>query len=144
MTEHPCARWTAQQIVEAFLFEEGQKYLLRDNDSIYGEVFRQRVKSLGIEEVKSAYLSPWQNPFVERLIGSARRECLEHVDVLGEKYLKRILTDYFIYYNEHRAHQGLDGDAPCGRKKEPPELGEVVAIPFLGGLHHRYTRRKVA
>ena len=142
VTEHPTAQWTGQQIVEAFPFDTVPKYLLRENDSIYGEEFQRRVESLGIEEVKTAYHSPWQNPFVERLFGSVRRECLNHVIVLNEKHLKRILTEYlFEYYNQHRAHQGLDGDTPMGRNKEPPEDGEVVAIPFLGGLHHRYTRK---
>jgi transposase InsO family protein len=99
---------------------------------------------MGIQEVRTAYRSPWQNPFVERLIGSVRRECLDHVIVLSEHHLKRILAEYFEYYNQHRAHQGLVGDAPLGRNKEPPDDGEVVAIPFLGGLHHRYTRRRAA
>jgi len=144
VTSHPTAQWTAQQVVEAFPFEEAPRYLLRDNDSIYGKAFQERVASLGIEELKTAYRSPWQNAYVERLIGSIRRECLDQTIVLGERHLCRVLAEYFEYYNKHRAHQGLDGDSPVGRNKEPPELGEVVAVPFLGGLHHRYTRRKVA
>jgi len=118
--------------------------LLRDNDAIYGKVFQDRVESMGIEDVKTAYHSPWQNAYAERLIGSVRRECLNHVIVLNEGHLQRILSEYFQYYNAHRAHQRLDGDAPDGRNKEPPERGEIVTIPFLGGLHHRYTRRKAA
>jgi len=141
VTAHPSACWTAQQIVEAFPFDEAPRYLLRDNDSIYGEAFQRRVRSLGIEEVRTAFRSPWQNPFVERLIGSVRRECLDHVIILNEQHLKRILAEYSEYYNQHRAHQGLDGDSPHGRSREPPENGEVVAVPYLGGLHHRYTRR---
>ena len=140
VTVNPTALWTAQQVSEAFPFDSAPKYLLRDNDSIYGEVFQQRVKSLGIEEVRTAYRSPWQNAYVERVIGSIRRECLDHVIIMNERHLKRLLTEYFEYYNGHRAHQGLDGDVPLGRGREPPELGEVVSIPFLGGLHHRYSR----
>jgi putative transposase len=140
VTEHPTALWTGQQIVQAFPFDEAPRYLLRDNDSIHGNEFSRRVKSLGIEEVRTASRSPWQNPYVERIIGSIRRECLNHMIVLNERHLTRVLTEYFEYYNAHRIHQGLDCDTPCGRGREPPELGPVHAIPFLGGLHHRYTR----
>jgi putative transposase len=93
-----------------------------------------------IEEVKTAYHSPWQNPFVERLIGSVRRECLNHVIVLNERHLHRILSEYFDYYNNSRAHLSLDGNAPLPREVEPPERGDVIALPQVGGLHHRYTR----
>ena len=141
VTLHPTTLWTGQQVVQAFPFETAPKYLLRDNDSIYGQVFQRRVASLGMEEVRTAFQSPWQNPFVERLIGSVRRECLDHVIVLSKAHLQRILTEYFAYYNDHRAHQSLDGDTPRGRNKEPAEQGEVIALPILGGLHHRYTRR---
>ena len=113
----------------------------RDRDGVYGEVFQGRVKNLGIEEVVSAPRSPWQNPYVERLIGSVRRECLNHVIVLNEAHLRRILTEYFEYYNGSRAHQSLDRNAPVPREIEPPERGQVIAIPHLGGLHHRYTRQ---
>jgi len=140
VTEHPSAQWTAQQIVEAFPYDEVPKYLLRDNDSIYGQLFQQRVKSLSIEEVKTAYRSPWQNPFAERLIGSVRRECLDHVIVLGEQHLKRILHEYIDYYNQARAHMSLDGNAPLPREVEPLDRGNVIALPQVGGLHHRYTR----
>jgi putative transposase len=116
------------------------KYLLRDNDSIYGQAFQDRITSLGIEEVKTAYRSPGQNPFVERLIGSVRRECLKHVIVLSERHLKRILREYFDYHNNSRAHMSLDGNAPLPREVEPPDLGNVIALPQVGGLHHRYTR----
>jgi len=140
VTEHPCARWTAQQIVNAFPYDGAPKYLLRDNDSIYGQAFQDRLASLGIKEVKTAYRSPWQNPFVERLIGSVRRECLDHVIVLGERHLKRILREYFNYYNNSGAHMALDGNAPLPREVEPPSRGKVIAIPKACGLHHRYTR----
>ena len=140
VTEHPTAFWSAQQIVEAFPYDGTPKYLLRDNDSIYGQAFQQRVKSLGIEEIKTAYRSPWQNPFVERLIGSVRRECINHVLVLSERHLKRIVREYFDYYNNSRAHMSLNGNAPLPREVEPPDRGNVLAIPQAGGLHHRYTR----
>jgi len=141
VTENPSAEWTGQQIVNAFPDDSAPRYLLRDNDSIYGLDFQRRVESLGIEEVRTAFRSPWQNPFVERSIGSIRRECLNHVIVLDEKHLHRILSEYFSYYHLHRAHQGLNGDTPLGRSREPPENGEVISIPHVGGLHHRYTRR---
>jgi len=141
VTEHPTAAWTAQQIVDAFPHESAPSYLLRDRDSVYGHAFRQRVKGMGIAEVLTAPHSPWQNPFAERLIGSIRRECLNHVFVLGELHLRRILTRYFAYYHRARTHLSLDKDAPDGRPLEPPELGMVIQIPEVGGLHHRYLRQ---
>lgn len=140
VTTNPTAQWTAQQIVEAFPDEESPRFLLRDRDSIYGETFRRRVKNMGIEQVVTAYRSPWQNPFVERIVGSIRRECLDHVIVLNENHLRRILTKYFAYYHESRTHLSLDRNSPVPRAIEPPEQGDVIAIPVLGGLHHRYTR----
>jgi len=141
VTEHPTAHWTAQQIVDAFPDDSAPSYLLHDRDNVYGQAFRQRVKRMGIEEVLTAPQSPWQNPFAERLIGSIRRECLDHVVVLGERHLRRILTAYFAYYHRTRTHLSLEKDAPDGRPIEPPSLGAVLAIPEVGGLHHRYIRR---
>jgi putative transposase len=141
VTEHPTAHWTAQQIVDAFPHESAPSYLLRDRDHVYGEPFRHRVKGMQIEEVLTAPHSPWQNPFVERLIGSVRRECLNHMIVLGERHLRRILTVYLAYYHCARPHLSLDKDAPDGRPIEPPGLGTITSIPELGGLHHRYVRR---
>ena len=141
VTECPTAAWTAQQIVDTFPDDSAPAYLLRDRDPVYGERFRQRMKGMRIGEVLTAPHSPWQNPFVERLIGSVRRECLEHVVVLDERHLRRILTAYFAYYHRTRTHLSLDKDAPDGRPTEPPELGPVIAIPEVGGLHHRYVRR---
>ncbi|HEV8640837.1 MAG TPA: integrase core domain-containing protein [Methylomirabilota bacterium] len=141
VTEHPTAAWTAQQVVDTFPDDSAPAYLLRDRDSIYGHAFRQRVKGMGICEVLTAPYSPWQNPFAERLIGSIRRECLNHVLVLGEPHLRRILTRYFAYYHRARTHLSLDKDAPDRRPIERPELGMVVQIPEVGGLHHRYVRR---
>jgi putative transposase len=115
-------------------------YLLRDRDTIYGHAFRQRVKALGIRDVRTAPHSPWQSPFAERLIGSIRRELLDHVLVLTERRLRRILTRYFTYYHRARTHLSLDKDSPDRRPIEPPELGLVIPIPEVGGLHHRYVR----
>src|SRR5207245_3666883 len=116
VTEHPTAHWTAQQVVDAFPEDSAPSYLLRDRDSVYGHVFRQRVKGMGIGEVLTAPHCPWQNPFAERLIGSIRRECLNHVLVLGERHLRRTLARYFAYYHRARTHLSLDKDAPHGRR----------------------------
>jgi putative transposase len=141
VTEHPTAHWTAQQLVDAFPDDSAPSYLLRDRDSIYGQAFRKRVKGLGIKEVQTAPHSPWQNPFAERLVGSIRRECLDHVVLLGERHLRRTLTRYFSYYHEARTHLSLDKDAPDVRSVELPEAGRIVEIPEVGSLHHRYVRR---
>jgi putative transposase len=141
VTEHPTAEWTAQQVVDAFPDDTAPSYLLRDRDRVYGYPFQQRVKGMRIREVLTAPDSPWQNPFAERLIGSIRRECLDHVLVLNERHLRRILTRYFAYYHHARTHLALDKDAPKGRAIEPPALGTITSIPEVGGLHHRYGRR---
>ena len=132
VTANPTSEWTGRQIVEAFPWDTAPKYLLRDGDGIYGDTFVSAVKSLGIEGLRSAPHSPWQNPFVERIIGSIRRECTDHVIVLNERHLRRLLTGYFEYYHRSRTHLSLD--------KDPPENGEIRAVPQVGGLHHRYTR----
>ena len=141
VTEHPTAAWTAQQVVDTFPDDSAPPYLLRDRDNIYGHVFRQRLKRMGIREVLTAPSSPWQNPYAERLIGSIRRECLDHVVVLGERHLRRTLTRYFAYYHRARTHLSLEKDAPEGRPSEPPGAGMIIPIPEVGGLHHRYVRR---
>jgi len=141
VTEHPTAHWTAQQIVDAFPNDSAPSYLLRDRDQVYGEQFRRRVKGLDIEEVLTTPHSPWQNPFVERLIGSVRRECLDHMVVLGERHLRRILTAYFAYYHRARTHLSLEKDAPDMRPIQRPEVGTIVVTPEVGGLHHRYARQ---
>jgi putative transposase len=140
VTPYPSARWTAQQVVEAFPFDTAPRFLIRDHDGIYGGDFRERVQHLGIEEIVIAYRSPWQSSYVERLIGSIRRECLKHVIAFNEAHLLRILTAYFAYYHEARPHLSLGRNAPLPRQIELPERGKVIAIPHLGGLHHRYTR----
>ena len=141
VTEHPTAHWTAQQIVNAFPDDSAPSYLLHDRDQVYGEPFRRRVKGLRIKEVLTAPHSPWQNPFAERLIGSIRRECLNHVLVLGERHLRRVLVRYFAYYHQARTHLSLDKDDPDRRPIEPPERGTIIPIPEVGGMHHRYVRR---
>jgi len=141
VTEHPTAHWTAQQIVDAFPDDSAPSYLLRDRDQVFGEQFRHRVKGMGIEEVLTAPHSPWQNPFAERLIGSIRRECLNHVLVLHERHLRRILARYFSYYHRARTHLALDKDAPDVRLVELSDAGRIVEILEVGGLHHRYVRR---
>ncbi len=141
VTAHPTAAWTAQQIIEAFPEARAPLFLIRDRDQIYGEEFRQRVQGMKIEEVITAAHSPWQNAYVERLIGSIRRECLDHVVVLGERHLRRILRSYFGYYHRSRTHLSLGKDAPDPRAMQPLEMGGVVEIAEVGGLHHRYERR---
>ena len=140
VTAHPCAAWTAQQIVEAFPHDTSPQFLIRDRDGIYGKVFQHRVINMGIKQVVSAPQSPWQNPYVERLIGSIRRDCLNHVIILNERHLKRILQSYFEYYNHSRTHLSLNRNSPIERDVEPPHLGRVIAIPQVGGLHHLYCR----
>jgi transposase InsO family protein len=140
VTAHPTASWTAQQIVDAFPFDQAPRYLLRDRDSIYGRVFQQRIRSLGVEQVIIAARCPWQNPYAERIIGSIRRECLDHVIVFNEAHLLRVLGEYFDYHHSSRPHLSLACNAPIERAIEPPALGRVVAEPQVGGLHHRYRR----
>jgi putative transposase len=141
VTEHPSALWTAQQVVEAFPEDTAPKHTVRDRDGIYGEAFCRRVKGVGIEEVVTAPQSPWQNAYAERLVGSVRRECLNHVIVLGEKHLRRILIAYLSYYHKSRTHLSLGKDAPEPRAVQPPAMGEIAELPEVGGLHHRYERR---
>jgi transposase InsO family protein len=140
VTAHPTAKWTAQQTVDAFPGDDVPRFLIRDRDSIYGEFFRRRIKHMGIEQVVTAYRSPWQSPYVERIIGSIRCECLNHMIVLNEHHLRRILSSYLEYYHGSRTHLSLDRNSPIAREIEPPERGSVMAIPQVGGLHHRYCR----
>jgi transposase InsO family protein len=140
VTAHPTAEWTGQQIVETFPWDEAPRFLLQDRDKIYGAQFRRRVGSLGVEEVLIAPRSPWQSPHVERLIGSIRRECLDHTIVWGERHLKRILTDYFDYYHRWRTHLSLEMDCPKSREVHAVDRGFVVEVDEVGGLHHHYER----
>jgi putative transposase len=118
-------------MIEAFPDDTAPRWLLRDRDAIYGEVFRHRVAAMGIGEVRSSPLSPWQNPYAERLIGSIRRECLDHVIVLGERHLRRLLTAYVTYYHGARTHLALEKDAPTPRRVQTPTEGHVVASSRL-------------
>jgi transposase InsO family protein len=138
VTRHPTAEWLAQQMVEAFPWDTAPSYLVRDNDGAYGQTFKDRVRAMGIRDRPISPRSPWQNPYVERLIGTLRRDCLDHVLIFGERHLRRVLTSYSVYYNETRTHLGLGKDAPLGRAVE--RSGTVAAIPVLCGLHHRYAR----
>jgi putative transposase len=139
-TDHPTSTWTAQQLVEAFPEDSAPRWLLRDRDSIYNDEVRRRVASLGITEVVSSPLSPWQSPYVERLIGSIRRECLDHVIVLGQTHLRRILQAYIAYYHRSRTHLALNKDAP-ERRPVCSGSGGIIVTPEVGGLHHRYDRQ---
>ena len=140
ITEHPTAQWTAQQIVEAFPWDTTPRYLLRDRDSIYGTAFQSGGENMGIEEVKIAPQSPWQNPYCERVIGSIRRDALDHVIVLHERHLRRVLRTYVDYYHHWRTHLSLEMDVPESRAVHPPELGPVKKLPDVGGLHHHDER----
>jgi transposase InsO family protein len=140
ITEAPTAEWTAQQVVNAFPYYTAPQYLLRDRDSIYGSVFVQRVEGMGIKQKLISPRSPWQNPYVERLVGSIRRECLDRVIVFNERQLRHVLESYFKYYHEVRPHRGLSHDSPIPRPVESPERGDVIEMPLLGGLHHHYLR----
>ena len=141
VTEHPTAERTAQQLVEAFPWESPPKYLLRDRDAIYGNRFRRRVCGLGMKDRPSAPRSPWQNPYVQRVVGSIRRECLDHAVVLNERHLRRLLRGYFAYYHEWRPHRSLEMDSADGRPVHPREQGKIIEFPTAHGLHHHYLRK---
>ena len=142
ITKVPSMDWVIQQLRESMPFGLQPKYLFRDNDSIYGNGVKVFLKSCGIEEVRTAYRSPWQNPFVERYVGTLRRELLDHVIILSRGHLERLLREVIEeYYHVERPHQGLDGDTPVAHTK--PEISgpsKLISIPILGGLHHRYVR----
>ena len=138
VTEHPTAQWTAQQLVEAFPFDTAPKYLLRDGDGIYGDRVQRRLASLGINEIVTAPASPWQNAYVERVIGSLRRELLDHVVVLNQRHLKRLLSSYLDYYHPWRTHRSLDQDAPAGRPVRIAKPDQIAEFPAVHGLHHYY------
>ena len=141
VTDSPTAAWTAQQVAEAFPWEQAPRYLIRDRDATYSIVFRERVKRMGIAEVITAARSPWQNPYVERVIGTIRREVLDHVIVLDQRHLHRRLRAYVDYYHRSRTHLSLDKDTPEPRSVEPASSGPIRAVAEVGGLHHRYFRR---
>ena len=138
VTRHPTAEWLARQITEAFPWGSAPRYLVRDNDRAYGPVFAARVAAMGIRDRPIRPGSPWQNGIAERLIGTVRRECLDHIVVFGEAHLRRILSAYAAYYNQTRTHLALSKDAPLKRLVQ--RFGSVAAIPVLAGLHHQYVR----
>ena len=141
VTSNPTAEWTARQITEAFPWDSAPRYMIRDRDAVFDSAFRARVEAMGIEEVLIAPRSPWQNPYVERMIGTLRRDCLDHVIVLDERHLRRVLREYLdAYYHPVRTHLSLGKDSPFSRPVQPPRMGDVVSFPVLGGLHHRYER----
>jgi putative transposase len=140
VTRNPTQAWLAQQITEAFPWDTVPRYLLRDRDTSYGLSFRDRVRAMGIEEVVTAPSSPWQNPYVERIIGSIRRECLDYVIIFSETHLRRVLSSYFRYYHKTRTHLSLNKDCPDSRRVQLASAGKIVAFPEVGGLHYRYER----
>ena len=138
VTTHPTAEWITRQLTEAFAWNEAPLYLIRDRDRIYGTIVTRRLRAMGIRDKPIAPASPWQNSFAERLIGSIRRECVDHIVVLGEAHLRRILQTYACYYNKIRTHRSLDKDAPVSRPVQP--TGSIKSHPILGRLHHHYVR----
>lgn len=138
---NPTSTGLANQLLAAFAYDSSSIFLVRDRDTAYGTTFRRRLKNMGIRDVVTSYKSPWQNCYAERVIGSVRRECLDHMIVLNEMHLARLLREYQRYYNTVRPHLSLDRNSPVPRQSVSPEDGGVVtAEPFLGGLHHRYSR----
>jgi transposase InsO family protein len=135
---NPTAKWAPRQITDAFPWDEAPRYLIRDRDRIYGSVVTRRLRAMGIRDKPTAPASPWQNGFAERLIDSIRRECLDHIIVLGEMHLRRVLRSYADYYNSVRTHQSLNKDAPVSRPVQ--RTGVIGSRAILGGLHHHYVR----
>jgi transposase InsO family protein len=138
VTDHPTADWIARQLTNAFPWDEAPGYMIRDRDGCYGQAVTKRLAAMGIRDHPIAPRSPWQNGHAERLIGSIRRECLDHTVVIGEGHLRRILATYAAYFNELRTHLALDKDSPGCRAIQ--RLGQLAARPILGGLHHQYCR----
>ena len=138
VTTNPTAEWIARQLTEAFPCDEAPRYLIRDRDRIYGSIVTRRMRAMGIRDKPTAPASPWQNGFAERLIGSIRRECVDHIVVLGEAHLCRILQSYARYYNDIITRRSLDKDAPVSRSVQ--RTGIISSLPILGGLHHHYVR----
>jgi transposase InsO family protein len=138
VTANPTAEWIARRITDAFPWNEAPDYLIRDRDASYGHAVTRRLAAMGIRDHPTAPRSPWQNGHAERLIGSIRRECLDHIVVFGDAHLRRILADYACYYNELRTHLSLDKDSPTHRPIQ--RFGRLATRPILGGLHHHYCR----
>jgi transposase InsO family protein len=140
VTARPSAHWIARQLTEAYGWQQTPRYIVRDRDCVYGDVVIQRLRAMGIRDRPISPRSPWQNGYSERLIGSIRRDCLDHVVVFGERHLRHLLNSYQRYYNEARTHLSLHKDAPIPRAVQT--VGRTLAMPVLGGLHHQYFRRR--
>ncbi len=138
VTAHPTAEWIARQLTEACGWTAAPQYIVRDRDAVYGDIFLRRLRAMGIRDRPTAPRSPWQNGYAERLVGSIRRDCLDHVAVFSERHLRHLLKSYQAYYNEARTHLSLEKDAPVSRAVQ--RVGRIVANPVLGGLHHKYVR----
>jgi transposase InsO family protein len=138
VTTNPTAEWIAGQVIEAFPWDEAPRHLLRDRDGSFGPAYTRRIRAMGIRDHPTAPRSPWQNGHVERLIGSIRRECLDHIVVFGEADLRRLLKSYASYYNQVRTHLSLNKNTPLFRRRQT--VGNIVSIPILGGLHRQYVR----
>src|SRR5271155_4232228 len=138
VTAHPTAEWIARQLTEAYGWTAAPQYIVRDRDTVYGDIFIRRLRAMGIRDRPTAARSPWQNGYSERLIGSIRRDCLDNVVVFGERHLRHLLESYQRYYNEARTHLALGKDAPVSRAVQA--VGSIVAKPLVGGLHHQYAR----
>ena len=141
VTQNPTQDWLSHQMTEAFPWDTAPRYLLRDRDKSYGLAFRHRLRAMGITEIITAPRSPWQNPYAERLIGSIRRECLDHMIILNERHLCRVLSSYFQYHHDTRTHLSLGKDCPRPRFVQPGSAGKIITFPQVSGLHHRYERR---
>jgi putative transposase len=140
VTSHPAAEWTSQQLLQAFPYDSAPQFIIRDRDCIYGDVVQRQLKDLGIQQVLTAPRSPWQTLYVERLIGSIRRECLDHIVAISEASLRATLRSYFSYYHDSRCHLALNKYSPEHREIQSPDQGRIVEIPKVGELHHRYER----
>lgn len=141
VTRHPTAAWTGQQLVNACFGREPPKYLIRDRDAIYGMEFSRRMRSLGVREIRTPIRAPKANAIAERFVGTLRRECLDHVFILNEQHLQKIVDAFIVYYNQHRPHRSLAHRPPCPvLVSTGPPHGSVIAEPVLGGLHHVYRR----
>ena len=138
VTAHPTAEWIARQLSESYGWAAAPRYIVRDRDAVYGDIFIRRLQAMGIRDRPIAARSPWQNGYAERLIGSIRRDCLDYVVVFGERHLRHLLESYQRYYNEARTHLALSKDAPAPRAVQA--VGSIIAKPLLGGLHHQYVR----
>ena len=141
VTQNPTQAWLSRQMTEAFPWDTAPRYLLRDRDAAFGQGFRDRVHAMGVKEVVTAPRCPWQNPYVERIIGSIRRECLDHIIIFNERQLRRVLSSYFQYHHQTRTHLSLDKDCPEPRPVHAAVAGNIIAFPEVGGLHHRHERR---